>query len=380
MTARPRRAAEARVPAGAVGGTREGGPGGAPVPTEDGDDVPGDGIPASTVVAVLTYRRTHLLPPLLAELVAQAGTVEPRAEVVVVDNDPEGSAADVVLGWAGRGVRYVHEPRPGISAARNRALAEAGDAEALVFFDDDEHPCPGWLATLVGAWREWGCAAVAGPVGARLAVPAEPWVLGTGVFDRPTRPTGTSVRGAGAGNLLLDLRRVRALGLRFDERLGLVGGEDTLFTHALVHAGEEIRWCDEAAAVEFVPAERLTRRWVLRRCFRSAGSWSRAEVVLARGRAGRWQVRGSLVAKAAVRVLQALLALTAATVTGRAGARGRAVTTLASYAGLVVGAFGYTVGEYARPAAVPGSPVVARAPVAIPAPAGAEERDRATAR
>ncbi|WP_448621147.1 glycosyltransferase family 2 protein [Geodermatophilus sp. URMC 65] len=331
---------------------------------------------------MLTYRRTHLLPPLLAELVAQAGTVEPRAEVVVVDNDPGGSAADVVLGWAGRGVRYVHEPRPGISAGRNRALAEAGDAEVLVFFDDDEHPCPDWLATIVGAWRDWGCAAVAGPVGAQLAVPAEPWVLGTGVFDRPTRPTGTSVRGAGAGNLLLDLHRVSALGLRFDERLGLVGGEDTFFTHALVHAGEEIRWCDEAEAVEFVPAERLTRRWVLRRCFRSAGSWSRAEVLLAPGRAGRWQVRGSVVAKAAVRVVQALLALTAATVTGRAGARGRAASTLASYAGLVVGAFGYTVGEYARPAAAPRSPAVGPVPAAAPAPApaGAQERDRVVVR
>ncbi len=161
----------------------------------------------TTVVAVLTYRRTSLLPPLLAELTAQAASVEPRAEVLVVDNDPDASAADVVLGWAKRGVRYVHEPRPGISAARNRALAEAGDADALVFFDDDEHPGPDWLATITAAWREWGCAAVAGPVGAQLAVPAEPWVLGTGVFDRPTRPTGTRVRGAGAGNLLLDVRR-----------------------------------------------------------------------------------------------------------------------------------------------------------------------------
>jgi glycosyltransferase involved in cell wall biosynthesis len=325
---------------------------------------------ARTVVAVLTYRRTRLLPPLLAELVAQAVTVEPPAEVLVVDNDPEGSAADVVLPWADRGVRYVHEPRPGISAARNRALTEAGDADALVFFDDDEHPCPAWLATITAAWREWGCAAVAGPVGAQLAVPAEPWVLGTGVFDRPTRPTGTSLGGAGAGNLLLDLRRVHAHGLRFDERLGLTGGEDTLFTHALVHAGDEIRWCDEAEAVEYVPAERLTRRWVLRRCFRSAGSWSRAEVLLARGRAGRWQVRGSVVAKAAVRMLQALLALAVATVTGRAGARGRAVTTLAGYAGLVVGAFGWTVGEYARP--VPA--------VAAPLPLAPQERDRAAAR
>lgn len=329
---------------------------------------------ARTVVAVLTYRRTRLLPPLLAELTAQAARAEPPAEVLVVDNDPDGSAAGVVLPWADRGVRYAHEPRPGISAARNRALAEAACADALVFFDDDEHPSPDWLATITAAWREWGCAAVAGPVAAQLAVPAEPWVLGTGVFDRPTRPTGTRVRGAGAGNLLLDVRRVQALGLRFDERLGLTGGEDTLFTHALVHAGEEIRWCDEADAVEYVPAERLTRRWVVRRCSRSAGSWSRAEVLLARGRAGRWRVRGSVVAKAAVRLPVALLALAAAAVTGRPAARGRATGTLASYTGLVVGAFGWTAGEYARPAA----PVAV--PPAVPAETVPQGRHRAVPR
>jgi hypothetical protein len=103
-------------------------------------------------------------------------------------------------------------------------------------------------------------------------------------------------------------------------------------------------------------------------------------VLLARGRAGRWRVRGGVVAKAAVRLLQALLALAAAVLTGRAGARGRAVATLASYAGLVVGAFGWTVGEYARPAAapVPAAPVpAAPGPAApgpgVPAAAGREE-------
>ncbi|MGY1601011.1 glycosyltransferase family 2 protein [Geodermatophilus sp. SYSU D00815] len=306
-----------------------------------------------TVVAVLTYRRAEQLPALLAELVAQAGTVLPRAEVVVVDNDPAASAAGTVREWAADGVRYVHEPRPGISAARNRALDEAAGADALVFLDDDELPLPGWLARLVAAWREWDCAAVAGPVSSRLLAPAEPWVLGTGVFDRRRRPSGTLVGGAGAGNLLLDVRRVRALGLAFDPRLGLVGGEDTLFTHQLVHRGGELRWCDEAEAVESVPADRITRRWVVRRCFRSAGSWSRAEVSLARGRLGRARVRSSVVAKAVARTTLAAGALAWAAVRRDAAAQGAAVATVVSYAGLVVGAFGFVPDEYGRAAAAP---------------------------
>ena len=300
-----------------------------------------------TVVAVLTYRRTDLLPQLLDELVAQARTIEPPAEVTVIDNDPSGSAEETVRRCA-PDVRYVHEPRPGISAARNRALAEAADADLLVFIDDDELPADGWLAALTGAWQRWGCAAVAGPVPARFTAPASDWVLGSGAFDRRTLPTGTLVHGAGAGNLLLDVRQVRGLGLAFDERLGLTGGEDTFFTHELVHRGGEIRWCDEAVAVESVPAERLTRSWVLRRSFRSASSLSRTEVRLAGGPGARWRTRAVVLAKAAVRVSLAATGALAAVVRRDVGARARAVTTIAAYSGLVVGTFGFGPAEYAR--------------------------------
>ena len=304
--------------------------------------------PAQVLVAVLTYRRAHLLAPLLAALVAQQDGVSPDGGIVVVDNDPEGSAADAVAGWAAHGVRYVHEPRPGISAARNRALAEAADADLLVFIDDDEMPTDGWLAELTGAWQRWGCAAVAGPVPAQLMAPASDWVRGSGVFDRRTLPTGTRIHGAGAGNLLLDVRQVRALGLSFDERLGLTGGEDTLFTHELVHRGGEMRWCDEAVAVEFVPADRLTRTWVLRRSFRGATSLSRTEIGLAGGPGARWRARAFVLAKAAVRISLAACAALAALVRRDVGARARAVTTVAAYSGLVVGAFGFGLDEYAR--------------------------------
>ena len=75
------------------------------------------------------------------------------------------------------------------------------------------------------------------PVRSRLPEPVDPWVLGSGRFDRVRRPTGARLHGGATNYLLLDLARVRALGLRFDERLGLTGGEDTLFTHSARGAG-----------------------------------------------------------------------------------------------------------------------------------------------
>ena len=68
------------------------------------------------------WRRTGVL----TDLVAQAATITPAAGILVVDTDPDGGAADVVRRWADRGVRYVHEPRPGISAGAEGGSAPPG--------------------------------------------------------------------------------------------------------------------------------------------------------------------------------------------------------------------------------------------------------------
>ena len=82
------------------------------------------------------------------------------------------------------------------------------------------------------------------------------------------------MHGAATNNLLLDLAQLRTLGIRFDDRFGLTGGSDTLLTHTLVKRGAQIRWCDDAVMRETVPVERATRRWALRRTFRTGNGWS----------------------------------------------------------------------------------------------------------
>ena len=66
----------------------------------------------------------------------------PDYEVIVVDNRPAG-APPVDL----PGVRVVRETRPGISAARNRGLEEAG-GEIVAFTDDDVEVDRSWLRAL----------------------------------------------------------------------------------------------------------------------------------------------------------------------------------------------------------------------------------------
>ncbi len=75
------------------------------------------------------------------------------------------------------------------------------------------------------------------------AAEPDPWIKAGRFFDRRRLPSGTQIEVAATNNLLLDLRQVRAFGLRFDEALGLSGGSDTLFTRELHGRGGVLVWC-----------------------------------------------------------------------------------------------------------------------------------------
>lgn len=303
------------------------------------------------VVAVLTYRRPELLAALLPALTAQVaslGQLPAGSGVLVIDNDPDASARSTCE--AAPGVSYVHEPTPGIAVARQRALDEAPADALLAFIDDDEQPSPGWLAHLVTTWAEHDRpAGVAGRVLPAYQVEPDPWIVAGGFFVRRSLPTGTPVLTAGAGNLLLDLRQVAALGVQFDVSLGLRGGEDTLFTRQLTHRGGRLLWCEEAQAVDIVPADRATRAWVLQRAFSHAGAAARVDLSLADGPAGRAATRARLVAGGLARVPLAGATYLRGVLRGSARDRARAPWLAMRGLGLAAGGIGYGLVEYRRP-------------------------------
>lgn len=305
------------------------------------------------VVGVLTYKRPDDLLAALPLLVAQVRTLVPAGTVLVVDNDPAASARDVVLDLVHSGpvpglVRYVHEPEPGIAAARNRALDETGSADLLVFIDDDERPVDDWLVRLVETYRVDRPTAVVGPVVSEYEQQPDAWVSAGRFFDRRRLVTGTETSVAATNNLLLDLAQVRALGLRFDQRFGLSGGSDMLLTRQLSAAGGRMVWCDEAVVVDVVPADRSTRSWVLHRANRSGNSASRCAVALASTPAGRTRARVRAVLEGSVRVAAgaARTAVGAVLRSPEHDARGR--RTVARGTGMVSGALGHVVYDYAR--------------------------------
>jgi len=301
-----------------------------------------------TLIAVLTFRRPLDLEELLPALVAQAAAVGPEVHILVVDNDPDAGARGQVK-ELGRfePVAYVHEAEPGISAARNRALSEASAYDLLVFIDDDERPTEAWLAALLATYDAFKPAAVVGPVLSRYDAEPDLWIRAGRFFERRRHSTGTLVPLAATNNLLLDLEQVRALDVTFDARFGLSGGSDSLFTRQLHARGGRMIWCDEAVVIDVVPAERLTRQWVLRRAFRMGNTWSRIALDDTTS-VRRALVRISLVLRGSARVLGGTARYAAGVLSGQLGARARGLRTAARGAGMVTGSFGSIYSEYGR--------------------------------
>ena len=332
---------------------------------------------------MLTYRRNDYLAQVIPELLAQADDVsdaQTTASVLIVDNDPQAGAravveaaraalageqaeasepagrADTVTAAATSRLVYVHEPEPGIVAGRNRALSQARGSDVLVFIDDDEIPSPGWLKALVSTWRDQGCAAVTGPTPPTFEVDPSPWVTASGAFDSWEAADGAQVRSADTGNLLLDLAVVENLGLRFDPRYGLTGGEDSLFTRQLTRAGGVIRFAAGAVVTKRVPAARARRAWVLERSLRSGSSWARVRIDTAgpadggaSGRLARLRLRLGYGAKGLAKAGVDGVRAGVARIRGDVPAQARYEVSSRGGLGMVVGALGGHVREYGRP-------------------------------
>lgn len=186
----------------------------------------------------------------------------PNVEVVVVDNAPstqESQECFTRLVGDDPRFRYVCEPAPGLSRARNRGLAEA-KASYVAFTDDDVQVDPWWLEGIVAGFArdpEAGCVTGLVPP-AELDDPAQQffdrrysWAahLETRVFDLRGRgdesalyPYSAGIFGTGA-NFAVDRDLLIGLG-GFDEALGAGtpagGGEDLDAFVRVLRAGRSL--------------------------------------------------------------------------------------------------------------------------------------------
>src|SRR5437763_7944598 len=236
------------------------------------------GRPMNVSVAIATYNRAGEVERTLATLGRLDTAGCPEYEVLVVDNNSTDATAEVVGRmaplFAGR-LRYVREPRQGLSHARNRAIDEAR-FEVVAYLDDDVDVDPGWLANLCAAYAGGDVAGVGGR--AYLVYPGRrPRWLGESVEGLLTKvELGPRRRPAGVDELYgvnLSFRKDwlrRAGGFRTDVgRIGgtLFGGEDDDMIGRVVALGGVMLYEPLAVVGHRVPPGRLSRKWFWKRCY-----------------------------------------------------------------------------------------------------------------
>ncbi len=253
---------------------------------------------ADVAVIVPTLRRPESLERALRSLFAQTGVADRVSAVVVVDNDPVGSAAATVEAlrsdspWA---LTYVHAPRPGVATARNAGLA-ATDAPLIAFLDDDEAASPAWLAALLKAQETTGADAVFGPITGRAPDAApwlKPWLERFFGREGPQR-TQVIDHPFGCGNSLMVRRSALPGPAPFDAGTDQAGGEDDALFAALAARGGRFGWAADARVEEFAPAHRATLNYALARAF-AYGQGPSQTAAAARDWTGvaRWMVIGA---------------------------------------------------------------------------------------
>lgn len=190
-----------------------------------------------------------------------------EVEVCVVDNEARPNNRGIVNSLRARSpllIHYIHEPRRGIAAARNKVLdvAQRDKCDWIAFIDDDETAAPDWIAEMMDpGYRH--VPVLIGNVDYVYPKPLPFWA----VPKTPRSKTeGRREKTATTTNVRFSMKLVRA-GLRFDETLGLMGGEDSEFFSAAHKLGFEICRTERAQTWETFHRERLSYRAQMYRAY-----------------------------------------------------------------------------------------------------------------
>jgi GT2 family glycosyltransferase len=179
-------------------------------------------------------------------------------DVVVIDNNflPQVKVMSTVL--CSSRLRVIHEPRLGLSIARNVAVAHA-EGEIAAFLDDDAVPEPSWLAELLAGLERHGASVAGGSINLGVRGDVPDWMgiehrrlLAELLYDGQDIPSIGESQYICGGNMAAVTSAFELVG-GFSESFGRVGG--------VLRSSEELEWCRRVQAaglgVAFVASARV---------------------------------------------------------------------------------------------------------------------------
>lgn len=224
----------------------------------------------SVVICAYTTKRWERLQAAVESVASQSADVE---IVIVVDHDDE-LLKLCTARWPHHRV-VSNQFAQGLSGARNTGLSQA-TGDVIAFLDDDAAARSGWLDAITTGFTDQSVGGVGGHVVPEWAqtppawLPPEFWwVVGCSYVGLPS--DAREVRNPIGANMAFRRSVFEQVG-GFREEIGRVGTiplgcEETELSIRAHGAGFSVWYLPNAIVRHAVPADRLTPRYFLRRCY-----------------------------------------------------------------------------------------------------------------
>ncbi len=236
---------------------------------------------------------THDRPADLERCLNGLAALRTPVEVIVVDSASDPPAEGLVAGFRERIplLRYVYEPLPGLSSARNRGVGET-KGDVVAFVDDDAIPAADWAGEILAAFDRPAVGCAGGECRPRFESDRPAWLsdallsfAGITSFGGSARRARSRAEWPFGANIAFRRTALEQAG-GFSPKLGRVGTsllsyEDTAMIERVTAAGWEV-WLRPTAVVEHtVSAERCRGGYYWRRSWWNGVSRARHRPTLA---------------------------------------------------------------------------------------------------
>ncbi|MBE0470373.1 MAG: glycosyltransferase family 2 protein [Methyloprofundus sp.] len=232
-------------------------------------------------IIICSYNRSSNLPDCFSCLEKQLITVPIQWEILLIDNNSSDDTKMVTTNFnqnSALDIRYIFEPKQGLSNARNRGIAEA-IGTYLIFIDDDIRVTENWLQSIFSTFKQFDCDAVGGRIHIESPAKLPKWIttdmygfLGHQDFGKHLHKMDGIEESPFGGNMAIHQRVIDLIG-NFDVEMGRKGtglkkeelfkGEETDFFMRLAAAGGNFYYHPDALVFHKILPHQLKKVFFL---------------------------------------------------------------------------------------------------------------------
>jgi len=231
-------------------------------------------------ICIATYKRPELLEKLIQSLIGQKELDNIQLEIVIVDNDIEKSAKEIVAEISANSsmkISYYEQPVQNISLTRNMAL-DKSSGHYIAIIDDDETADEYWIRNSIDAIVRYHADAVFGYVIPVFPTSTPIWMQQRELYFMPMNKTGDPPLHYYTTNCLIRAKDLKKLNLKFDPAYGLTGGSDRVFFDLLSSYKFKFVVCKEAITYESIPEHRTKLKFFCNRFIQKGNNYGRVVI------------------------------------------------------------------------------------------------------